>query len=84
MWFHGVPSIDRQNSMAWDLGQRFFVMLSHLGAKRWQSSMLSFPRPGSAGALCSGEKRESSISIEYFWIPDPVGNDRKYSVPPRN
>jgi len=40
-------------------------------AKRWQFSMLSFPR-----------KRESSISIEYFWIPDRVGNDRNVQCPP--
>ncbi|MBI2437186.1 MAG: VCBS repeat-containing protein [Lentisphaerae bacterium] len=34
--------------------------------RRLQASLLSFPR-----------KRESSISIEDFWIPDQVGNDKK-------
>jgi hypothetical protein len=52
-----------------------------------QVLMLSFPRHVMEQvATCSDlserrGKRESSISIEYFWIPDQVGNDRKYSAP---
>jgi len=47
-----------------------YFTASQLRGGRWQPSMLSFPR-----------KRESSISIACFWIPDQVGNDRKIFAP---
>ena len=43
--------------------------------------MLSFPHLVRHSSSSDGGKRESKI--EYFWIPNQVGNDGKHSNPTR-